>query len=155
IDAHHDMFWAGDDPTAVNIANFIAPALRDELVREVFWVVPDGAWEAKKNRVLVASQLKRMASRYPRASANVRSNEDRLSVGVLGKSVAACPLGRLPRIDETVLLDIDVDYLVIPRVFLGEREERADIPWCWPDEVLRLLASRGVRSDLVTIAYSI
>ncbi len=44
IDAHHDMWWVSD-PGEITIANFISPALAEDIVREVFWVVPDLCWE--------------------------------------------------------------------------------------------------------------
>jgi len=41
VDAHHDMSWI-DDCRSLSIANFICPALKENIVREVCWVVPDG-----------------------------------------------------------------------------------------------------------------
>ena len=43
VDAHHDMWWA-PSPDRITIANFISVALADDLVRQVFWVVPDRGW---------------------------------------------------------------------------------------------------------------
>src|SRR5271156_61451 len=40
IDAHHDM-WCIEDNRCITIANFICPALREGIVREAYWVVPD------------------------------------------------------------------------------------------------------------------
>lgn len=44
IDAHHDMWWF-DDNRSLTIANFVCLALRERIVREVYWVVPDATWE--------------------------------------------------------------------------------------------------------------
>src|SRR6187551_2212658 len=43
VDAHHDMWWTSDS-TSVTIANFICPALREHIVGELYWVVPDATW---------------------------------------------------------------------------------------------------------------
>ena len=52
IDAHHDMWWAEDTKASlVTIANFICPALKEGIVREVFWVVPDATWAVAMDRL--------------------------------------------------------------------------------------------------------
>src|SRR5260370_41990787 len=51
IDAHHDMWWVKDKNAAfVTIANFICPALKKDLVKEVYWVVPDATWDSGRTR---------------------------------------------------------------------------------------------------------
>ena len=51
IDAHHDMYvpWRNED-LSITIANFVLPALRDNVVREVVWTVPDETWEGRTGR---------------------------------------------------------------------------------------------------------
>ena len=36
-------------------------------------------------------------------------------------------------------LDIDTDYLVIPRVISGGTDEHPALPWCWPEELVAKL----------------
>jgi hypothetical protein len=64
-------------------------------------------------------------------------------------------LRSLPRIDEDVLLDIDTDYLVIPRVTYGKSDEHGALPWCWPEQLVARLTPCRLRADLATIAYSV
>lgn len=59
IDAHHDMWWLLE-ADFLNIANFISLALQENLLREVYWVVPDRAWETTKNRRSILSHLRRI-----------------------------------------------------------------------------------------------
>jgi len=154
IDAHHDMWWV-KDKAPITIADFICPALREDMVREVFWVVPDATWDAARGRRAILRHLKKIARKYPAASGAPKVGHDEISVIVLGKKVRVCSLRSLLRIDESVLLDIDVDFLVIPRVTYGEIDEHGALPWCWPDELLARLTACQIRADLVTIVYSV
>jgi tetratricopeptide (TPR) repeat protein len=178
IDAHHDMWWTADAAT-ITIANFISRALAEGIVREVFWVVSDKTWETAKTRRPVLGHLRKIAEEYPGARDDVRIEKNRLSAVVLDKPLTVCPLAGLPRMDESVLLDIDVDFLVIPRVscvehfpvrlfdFIDENDgvpalanadaadERGALPWCWPAELVARLRGAAVRTDLMTIAYSV
>jgi tetratricopeptide (TPR) repeat protein len=154
VDAHHDMWWVGDG-APITIANFICPALKEELVREVFWVVPDGAWETPRARRPILRHLRALIKAYPESSRRLRVNDQEVAAVLLGKPLHVLPLRHVRRIEENVLLDIDVDYLVIPRVSHGESDPHAPVPWCWPDGLLTRLADLHLRSDLVTIVYSV
>ena len=71
IDAHHDMWWA-DDEADVNIGNFICPALSQGLSREVFWVVPDAAFENAKATKPVFKHTTRPACSAQACSSAIR-----------------------------------------------------------------------------------
>ena len=66
-----------------------------------------------------------------------------------------CRLGTPPSVTEPVLLDLDVDFMMIPRVNRDALEEHCASPWIRPAELLDTLAARGIHGDLVTIAYSV
>ena len=153
LDAHHDAWWV-DDLADISIANFISPAIAQGVVHEVFWVVPDPAWQARGGRRALARILARVARGYPTAS-RVRVGSDVVSVDLMGRRLIAGPLAHLPRLDDPVLLDIDVDYLLIPRFSTARRDRHAPVPWCWPDQLVVRLAAAGLRTDCVTIAYSV
>ena len=154
IDAHHDMWWV-KDKAPITIADFICPALREDIVGEVFWVVPDATWGTASGRGAILRHLKKITGKYPAASGAPKVGQDEISVIVLGKKVSVCSLRSLPRIDESALLDIDVDFLVIPRVTYGEIDQHGALPWCWPEELLARLTACQIRADLVTIVYSV
>ena len=84
-----------------------------------------------------------------------RADANAFPAAVLGKPVTVCSLADLPKFDESVLLDIDVDFLVIPCVSYGESDRHSALPWCWPEELLARLGSCRLRAELVTIAYSV
>ncbi len=150
LDAHHDMWWI-DDNQAITIANYICPALQEGLVREVYWVVPDASFQTRANRRAVAQNLKRIVKKYPGGRIVQRPGH----ATVMGTPLTICPLRDLPAFDEPVLLDIDVDYLILPRATYGGGDPSPALPWCWPEQLLEGLRQRGVRSALVTIAYSV
>jgi tetratricopeptide (TPR) repeat protein len=153
IDAHDDLVWLPEQG-ALNIANFICPALKEGIVREVYWVVPDQTWDNRRSRKRVLRRLQRVFRRYSGERFRLVMQQDRLSGLALGKPVQVCPLSSLPVCAEPVLLDIDVDYLVIPRACSASDQFR-ELPWCWPDELVHRLEARSLQAELVTIAYSV
>jgi tetratricopeptide (TPR) repeat protein len=153
IDAHDDIWWL-PDAASPNIANFICPALREDLVKEVYWVVPDQTWSDLKGQRSVLRRLKRICKTYPGGAPPIKVEPQRISTHLFGKSFSVCRLSDLPSLHENVLLDIDVDFLCIPRA-CHHGGAPAALPWCWPHELLGRLNSLPLRADLVTIAYSV
>jgi tetratricopeptide (TPR) repeat protein len=153
VDAHHDMWWT-DGETTIDIGNFICLALKQDLLQEVLWVVPDATFRDAKSRKPIFQHLKRIVRGYPGIS-SVVVEDNRITASLLGKTLTICPMRFLPALKEPVLLDIDVDYLVIPRVLYGKRDQHGFLPWCWPNELVKRLHDAGVRSDLVTVVYSV
>jgi tetratricopeptide (TPR) repeat protein len=153
IDAHDDIWWV-PDAASPTIANFICPALKEDLVKEVFWVVPDQTWNSIKSQGPVLRRLRRISKTYPGDPHPVRVESQMISTHLFGKPFHVCRLNDLPPIPENVLLDIDVDFLVIPRACHYD-DGAAALPWCWPDELLGRLNTLGLRADMVTIAYSV
>ncbi len=154
VDAHHDM-WRLKGRQCLSIANFICPALEDDIVREVFWVVPGLSWQSGRNRRHLLRHARKIAKDYPGAARSLRIGRDRISARLFGKPLTICSLDSLPELDESVLLDIDTDFYLIPRVTYGEMDQHSPLPWCWPEELLEGLRAHQVRADIVTIAYSV
>jgi tetratricopeptide (TPR) repeat protein len=154
VDAHHDMWWvpAGQ---RVTIANFISPALREGILREIYWVVPDRSWESAENRRQIVHHLRRIQGEFPIRPARLEIARDHISTTLFGKPLHVCSVESLPKFGESVLLDLDVDYLIFPRVTYGPGDLHPALPWQWPGDLVRSLDARGVQSDLVTIAYSV
>jgi len=154
VDAHHDLWWVPDGK-AVTIANFISPALRDGLFREIHWVVPDRSWESAGNRRQILHHLYRLQEDFPGRPECHQIRRDGISTTLLGKPLHVSSVEGLPKFREAVLLDLDVDYLILPRVTYGYGDPHPPLPWIWPGELLSRLHARGVQSDLTTIAYSV
>lgn len=154
VDAHHDMWWVAPGQS-ITIANFISPALRDGLLREICWVIPDRSWESAGNRRQILHHLSRIQEDFPGRPESIEIRRDRISTTLLGKPLHICSIDGLPKFNEEVLLDLDVDYLIFPRVTYGPGDPHPTLPWIWPEDLLSRLHAREVQSDLVTIAYSV
>jgi hypothetical protein len=154
IDAHHDMWWI-DDNRSLTIANFICVALREQIVREVYWVVPDGTWENSAARKALSGHLKELLKTYRGDPAGTKWEHHRIRTSVMDCPLVICSLDTLPAFSENVLLDIDTDYLTIPRVSYRTEDVLAPVPWRSPEELTEILRSRALSTDFVTIAYSV
>ena len=154
IDAHHDMKWI-DDEELITIANFICPALKEKIVREVYWVVPDRTWETAPGRNALRRHLKEIIKKYPGEQAVTRWEDRHIRTAVLECPFIVCTLSSLPSFSEDVLLDIDTDYLTIPSVSFYGWDRHDPLPWRWPTELVSSLHAAHVSSDFVTIAYSV
>jgi tetratricopeptide (TPR) repeat protein len=154
VDAHHDMWWVAPGQT-VTIANFISPALRDGLLSEIHWVIPDRSWESAENRRHILHHLCRIQKDFPGRPESIEIRRNRISTTLFGKPLHICSVDGLPKFREEVLLDLDVDFLILPRVTYGDNDPHPALPWIWPADLLSRLHAREVHSDLVTIAYSV
>jgi tetratricopeptide (TPR) repeat protein len=133
--------------------NFIYPAARLGLVRELVWVVPDGTLRDPKApeelvRRLILGKIQMVA--FDEAQ-SLRSVGTTIHGTVLGLPVTICELDDLPAFDEPVLLDVDLDYLTTRSVL---SQEVAPGPSSTPDALVGRLRARGLRTDLATIAFS-
>lgn len=151
LDAHHDL-WRAPDASALSIANFLSIALLEGVVRELYWVVPDPTFDDGAGRAAVGAHLRALGRQYAQP-APPRWEPGRVRTTLLGCPVTVCALRSVPNIAEPVLLDVDVDYLLIPRVAFGEWDRHTALPWHWPAELAPKLAT--LRPELVTIAYSV
>jgi tetratricopeptide (TPR) repeat protein len=154
LDAHHDMWWTSD-AQLISIANFLCPALKDDVIREIYWIVPDRTWETAKSRKAVARHLQAVQKTYPGPRDAIRRQAEEISTTVMGKPLRVRPLAALPALSEAVLLDIDIDFLVIPRVTYRESDPQGVLPWCWPQELVGRLRVSRIQPDFITIAYSV
>jgi tetratricopeptide (TPR) repeat protein len=154
VDAHHDMWWI-DDTGPITIANFICAALKEDIVREMYWVVPDGALKNAAARRALLRQVKSVARSYKADRRLIRVTPASITADIIGRKLTVCTMSSLHLTGESVLLDIDVDYLVIPQVARNRPETHSDPPWCWPADLLEGMTRAALRSDFVTISYSI
>ena len=161
VDAHHDMYgaWPAADGSRpqITIANYLYPAVEEGLVREVIWVVPDRTLAGRAGRRWCAATTGRISpGALPAAPAGGPGRKRRgASSAVLGRPLRCCTPVGLAGIEEPVLLDIDVDYMILPDSRYLGIECYGDRPWCWPDQLLERLARAGLKTDLVTVACSV
>ena len=154
VDAHHDMWWL-EAPCDITIANYVCQAIKDGLVSNVIWVVPDKSWDTRASRRVLRRHLRTLALRYSAGRPSIRSEANRLSMLLGTTPVMICALGSLPALAGPVLLDIDTDFLVLPVVTFGRNDVPDEYPWMWPDELVTALRAHSIVAEVVTIAYSV
>lgn len=180
IDGHSDFDWLPDETVAriaaampdemweyerhpysmddtvlsgFSIWNFVYPAARLGLVREMVWVVPDGtladstsAWRLV--RELIIDKLERVEVE----EAFGLHLDGRVVRGeVLGLPWTVCELRDLPEIAEPVLLDVDLDYFTTRSAIT---QNVTAMPWIDPETMLTVLAEKGIRSEVTTLSLS-
>ncbi len=162
VDAMLDerVLWNLDDRSQrdlVHIGNYVSPALREGLVREFFWVLPDSVLSTPQSHRTIARLFHNWSTLNPRDFTHVRVEPRRVTAVIHGRQVTACGLSDLPSLSEPVLLDIDTDFLTTE--FADDAGASDDcwkqLPWIWPEELIAALTRQGIRSDFVTIAYSV
>lgn len=154
VDAHPDMAWVPEEGF-INIANFLCQALREGLVSDLYWIVPDACWADPAGRIKIVEYMRALINRYPGAHPRPQITDDAAAFNALGHLIQIRPLGRLPRYDTPVLLDIDLDFLFISRLPDTHGQPPAEQPWCYPETLIEALRAQGVRSIFTTVALSV
>jgi tetratricopeptide (TPR) repeat protein len=84
----------------------------------------------------------------------LEADAGRLRTLLAGTPLTVSTLANLPPIAEPVLLDIDTDFLLIPKICGRGWDAHSVLPWCWPEELLSRLERADIEAALATIAYS-
>jgi tetratricopeptide (TPR) repeat protein len=150
---HHPYAMDGETYRSIGIWNFLYPAHRMGIVREVVWVVPDGSLaDAGAARALVQDLIAgKMQGVSVAEATGFRWDGAVLAGRAAGVPLRIVELSRLEAPDENVLLDIDLDYLTTRSAATQEVTAAPSIP---PTDLVRRLRAAGVRTDLATISYS-
>jgi tetratricopeptide (TPR) repeat protein len=135
------------------IWNFIYPAARMGIVRELVWVVPDGSLGDPESVVRLARDILvgKLEMVSVKEALGLQAVGRAIQGEILGVPILVCEIGDLPVIHEPVLLDVDLDYFttgsaVSQSVTAG--------PWISPRAVIDVLQKKQIRTDLVTLSYS-
>ncbi|MFH1858206.1 MAG: tetratricopeptide repeat protein, partial [Candidatus Omnitrophota bacterium] len=139
--------------TFVHIGNYICLALREGIVRAFYWVTPEAppgvSWEHQMLRLFQGLQKS-----HPDVFSDIVIEENKGQANVYGFPLIVSTFRNLPSIDEELLLDIDTDFLISGFLEKGE-DPRRKKPWLFPEELVGSLREKKIRSDCVTIAYSV
>lgn len=168
IDAHIDFRFLDEKNISnrkkllknINSANYICPAVYQNIVKDFYWVIPGG----KKDFLDSKNQIKKLVEYINENASNknkkkLYNNEfekEIIKIPFLGRSLFICNLNSLPVFSKEVLLDIDVDFLVMKN--LECTEDGYDIkhirPWIMPSNFVRLVNKKIKRKKITVIAYS-
>jgi len=135
------------------IWNFIYPAARMGIVRELVWVVPDGTFQDREavGRLLRNTLVGKLEMVTVKEALGLRAVGNVIQGELLGVPLIVCEIGDLPVIREPVLLDIDLDYFTTGSAV--NMEVTAE-PWILPQAVINILGRKQIRTDLATLSYS-
>jgi Flp pilus assembly protein TadD len=140
----------------IDIGNYIYPAIKENIVGEFYWVVPDPIWQSKKERKALLRLIKKLVKFDPLVS-RVKVGNDRIETRLLNTKLVVTCLANLPIFNEKVLLDIDIDFLLThsllkpPPYFLSWPQQH----WLLPEELVMRLKEKQITASAVTIAYSV
>lgn len=137
----------------INIGNYIFTALKEGMIKRFYWVVPDPSWESRRGLREVKRSLRQHLRVKRYVDRDLEVNRDYLYCRIFDKDIFVLSLSHLPTIDESVLLDIDVDFLLTGSIRDGTNPHRT--PWILPEQLVESLASRVTNIDILTIAYSV
>lgn len=154
LDAHHDMAWL-ESRGELHIGNYLCQAMKDGIVANVFWIVPDPTWTSAPSRKHLYRIVKRLTKTYPAKRSRVRVGVDRMTMELMDVPVTIGPMASLPHQATDVLLDIDTDFMLIPIVSSLVSDADVERPWIWPDELVSRLHATGIAPAMTTIAYSV
>jgi len=124
-------------------------ALKNNLISEFYWVVPDAHWGTYKQCKIVKKMIRHIPLKK-----TVAVDGNYIIAEFDDIKIFTCRLWDLPRFQEDVLLDIDLDFLVIKSVSQAGPSQLRE-PWFRPAELVDELANKKICTDLVTIAYSV
>lgn len=127
-----------------HIGNYIYPAIKENIVREFYWVVPDSLFFSRRKVMGLKREIDEIIKFNPEEKGKLLWQGDYLVSKICNIQLTICRLKDLPRFNEDVLLDIDVDYFI-------DNEEA----WLSPDAFIQILKEKGLKSAITTIAYSV
>ncbi len=139
----------------VNLSNFIYPAMREGLVDSFYWVIP--GQKLSPQTPILQRVFRGLWKKDPYGDRKWERKGEAIHTNLYGKPVCVCTLEGLPPIEGETLLDIDVDFLVIPSLQVSDptQEIGKRKPWIQPRGLLSLLMSKIRCPIFTTVAYSV
>lgn len=149
----HPYALDGETYRSIGIWNFLYPAHRLGVVREVVWVVPDGtlADEAARGALVRQTIAEKMHGVSLDEATGFRWDGRGLAGTAAGVPLRIVELAGLEAPGEPVLLDVDLDYLTTRS---ASTLEVVAVPQIAPADLAARLRAAGLRTDLVTVSYS-
>lgn len=140
-----------------NIGNYIYPAIKEGIVREFYWVVPDQIWDDKRQRAALKRIFLRLRRVNPDEAGEFKEYPRKIEGSLRGVKTTVLKLSHLPEISEGALLDIDTDYMIINSLTEGAPyfKKKPSCPWIWPGDLAKAIHKGLARPELITIAYSV
>jgi len=141
----------------VYVGNYIYPALRDGIVKDFYWVIPGGRDEFKASLNRIKALLERFSRKGSGRNVSYELRGEMIVSTLLGRKFTVCTLDYLPEFKQSVLLDIDVDFLFNKSYADtgGAMGIKMMKPWLSPENLVKTLKGRLKNIRVATIAYSV
>lgn len=141
-----------------NLGNFIYPAMKEDIVKNFYWIVPGRLAEFKRS----GRRLKDTLSQKLKINTTIKNllpalRKGTLKIEFLGKNIFIMPLEKLPLFKKQVLLDIDTDFLITEGINYNETTEKIGKrrPWINPNQLIDIINRKIENPRLTTISYSV
>ena len=153
------LHYAKDFKKQIDIGNYIYPAIKEDIVRDFYWVIPGGIKEFKSSFKLIKNILRDILKEENK---NEKLSFEYLDEGlivssILGRRFFVSILEKLPNFNKEILLDIDTDFLVIDTLKKADNTQEIGKrrPWILPKDLSLILKKKITRPKIITIAYSV
>jgi len=137
----------------IHIGNYIFPAMKQDIVKTFYWVVPDDSWKSRKGRKFIRRQLNQLTRVKKYAQKSIEVHKNYFHCRVFDKDIFVLSLDNLKTFDGPVLLDIDVDFLLTRHIWDDLRPKRT--PWISAKQLVQRLSPKIKTIQILTIAYSV
>ncbi len=146
-----------DFESQLNIGNFIYSAMRENIVRCFYWILPGDKKEFKDCYGFLRNMVKALKSQDPFEDKEINESTESLKTRLYDNYLEATVLFHCKKINKPVLLDIDLDYLLFSSIKSAALTEGGETrsPWMYPDALARLIKEKFTNVVYTTIAYSV
>jgi tetratricopeptide (TPR) repeat protein len=137
----------------MHVGNWLYAAYKKNMIRQLVWVVPDSVlldqdWLEKFQTGLRLHQRNITEDEIK----SFQINDHTIAGQLYGLPITICRLGDVPSFSEPILLDIDIDYFSFDSaIWLNRLQE----PRRWPEDLIRTLREKNLKTDQVTISSSV
>lgn len=163
----------------INIGNYIYSAMRDGIVADFFWVIPGSNAEFQKCLPLIEKILKNLTKKDPRSlsfrategsrgipfqkgKGSLRSSprrvgrDDIVKTKLYGNNFTICNIDSLPKINQQILLDIDIDFLTTDSIRFADNTKKIGKRkiWITPENLVSKIKRKIKKPIYTTLSYS-
>lgn len=160
IDAHLDVF--PDVSNNINLGNFLYKAIKENIVSTLWWVVPDNDQVFIKNLSVYKRHIEMLQTfdvdnRKYQCTTPLFLDRGIIKMCLYDITLFICNLNNLPKLDRSILLDIDVDFFIYKNGVrtsnldnIGEKKQ-----WLSIKKFIDVLQKKITKIECGTIAYSV
>ncbi len=150
FDAHID--YRTGDMNALHIGNYLSHAIRDGIIRKLYWVVP-GTEESFLADIFELEKKLKVQGITGRFMYSPNSLEVKIESDV---KLIVCPLSVLQKkLDDNCVLDIDLDFFMFTSALKADRLYHIGSrkPWITPKQFVSQI--HNLKSSFISICYSV